>query len=92
VKDRGVNVTIECTGANSNELDEVYYYFNVAGSAQDGLYVPSQPDTNSSSCPSSGIKYLPKNTTSYPAQNGTYKRSLPRARLGDFDSLTYGNL
>lgn len=43
VQGRGVNATIECSGANSNELDEVYYYYNVAGSAQDGLYVPSQP-------------------------------------------------
>ena len=43
VKDRGVNVTIECSGKGSNELDEVYYYYNVAGSAQHGLYVPSQP-------------------------------------------------
>ena len=43
VRHRGVNATIECTGTGSNELDEVYYYYNVAGSAQDGLYVPSQP-------------------------------------------------
>lgn len=40
---RGVHATIECSGTDSNELDEVYYYYNVAGSAQDGLYVPAQP-------------------------------------------------
>ncbi|KAF6231117.1 hypothetical protein HO173_010617 [Letharia columbiana] len=73
VQDRHVNATIECTGANSTELDEVYYYYNVYGSAQDGTYIPAQPDTNSSSCPMTGIQYLPKNLTSTPKQNGTYK-------------------
>ncbi len=43
VRDRHVNATIECTGANKTELDEVYYYYNVAGSAQDGTYIPAQP-------------------------------------------------
>lgn len=43
VRDRHVNATIECSGANSTELDEVYYYYNVYGSAQDGTYIPAQP-------------------------------------------------
>ena len=43
VQDRHVNATIECSGANSTELDEVYYYYNVYGSAQDGTYIPAQP-------------------------------------------------
>ena len=91
VQDRHVNATIECSGANSTELDEVYYYYNVYGSAQDGTYIPAQPgesalgalasfdllltiaDSNSSSCPMTGIHYLPKNLTSTPKQNGTYK-------------------
>lgn len=93
VQDRGVNATIECAGSNSTELDEVYYYYNVYGSAQDGSYIPAQPgkdsffswtddvlgawltdaDTNSSSCPTTGIQYLPKNLTTTPKQNGTYK-------------------
>lgn len=37
----GVNATIGCTKAG--ELNQIYYHFNVAGSAQDGLYVPVQP-------------------------------------------------
>ena len=36
----GVNVTIECS---DGQLDQIYYYFNVAGSAQDGIYLPTQP-------------------------------------------------
>ena len=43
VRDRHVNATIECTGSNRTELDEVYYYYNVYGSAQDGTYIPAQP-------------------------------------------------
>ena len=43
VRDRHVNATIECTGKNNTELDEVYYYYNVYGSAQDGTYIPAQP-------------------------------------------------
>ena len=43
VRDRHVNATIECTGSNRTELDEVYYYYNVYGSAQDGLYIPAEP-------------------------------------------------
>ena len=46
VQDRHVNATIECSGANSTELDEVYYYYNVYGSAQDGTYIPAQPGEN----------------------------------------------
>ncbi|KAK3177225.1 hypothetical protein OEA41_008554 [Lepraria neglecta] len=37
---RGVNASIQCTG---NQLNQVYYHFHVAGSAQDGIYVPTQP-------------------------------------------------
>ena len=36
----GVNASIQCTG---NQLNQVYYHFHVAGSAQDGIYVPTQP-------------------------------------------------
>ena len=93
VRDRHVNATIECTGTNRTELDEVYYYYNVYGSAQDGTYIPAEPgmnlnlldrwslmdvwliviDANSSSCPKTGIRYLPKNLTSTPVTNGTYR-------------------
>ena len=89
--------SLYCLGAL---FDEVYYYYNVYGSAQDGTYIPAQPgelplagkafpgagiptadgvfaDTNSnaSSCPATGIRYLPKNLTSTPVQNGPRCRS-----------------
>ena len=36
----GVNASIQCEG---NQLNQIYYHFHVAGSAQDGIYVPTQP-------------------------------------------------
>jgi len=39
----GVNASIECGGAGKNELQQIYYHFHVAGSAQDGIYIPTQP-------------------------------------------------
>ena len=36
----GVNASIQCEG---NQLQQVYYHFHVAGSAQDGIYFPTQP-------------------------------------------------
>lgn len=36
----GVNASIQCT---DNQLNQVYYHFHVAGSAQNGIYVPTQP-------------------------------------------------
>ena len=56
VRDRRVNATIECTGKNSTELDEVYYYYNVYGSAQDGTYIPAQP----------GETFAPSLSTGFP--------------------------
>ena len=53
----GANVTIECTG--DGELDEVYYFYNVAGSVQVGTFVPENPVGESSDCPDS-LVYLPK--------------------------------
>ncbi|KZF24714.1 ribonuclease T2 [Xylona heveae TC161] len=47
-------------GCSSGALDEVWYHFNVKGSVQTGQFVPSDPDGSKSTCPSTGIKYLPK--------------------------------
>lgn len=51
-------------GCNGDTLDEVWYYFNVLGSVQTGTFEASSPIGSSSSCPSSGIKYLPKSSSS----------------------------
>ncbi|KAL2001813.1 hypothetical protein VTN02DRAFT_1188 [Thermoascus thermophilus] len=47
-------------GCSNGELNEVWYFFNVKGNAITGEYVATDTVTDSS-CPSSGIKYLPKN-------------------------------
>ncbi|KAI5460089.1 ribonuclease T2-like protein [Mariannaea sp. PMI_226] len=54
----GAPVTIGCNG---KYLDEVWYHFNVRGSLQEGTFVAADPDGTKSSCPSTGIKYVPKN-------------------------------
>ena len=61
----GVNASIQCGGKGENELQQIYYHFHVAGSAQDGIYIPTQPD-GASSCPQEGIMYLPKNLSTTP--------------------------
>ncbi|KAF4973856.1 hypothetical protein FZEAL_9174 [Fusarium zealandicum] len=53
----GAGVTIGCDG---NDLNEVWYHFNVQGSLQEGKFVAAKPDGTKSSCPSTGIQYAPK--------------------------------
>jgi ribonuclease T2 len=54
----GHPVTINC---NSNhELNELWYHYNVQGSVQSGTFDPVDPVGAGSTCPSTGIKYLPK--------------------------------
>ncbi|MCJ1372975.1 ribonuclease T2-like [Loxospora ochrophaea] len=53
----GPNATFNCDG---KDLDEIYYFFDVKGSVQTGEFVPTLPIGESSDCPSTGIKYLPK--------------------------------
>ncbi|EOA89884.1 uncharacterized protein SETTUDRAFT_167610 [Exserohilum turcica Et28A] len=52
-----VDVTLGC---RSGALNEIWYHFDVRGSIQTGEFVPSNPDGTKSTCPKSGIKYLPK--------------------------------
>ncbi|KAF2129931.1 ribonuclease T2 [Dothidotthia symphoricarpi CBS 119687] len=53
----GVEVTLGC---KYGRLNEIWYHFDVRGSLQTGDFVPADPDGTKSSCPKSGIKYLPK--------------------------------
>ncbi|KAJ5948334.1 Ribonuclease T2 [Penicillium verhagenii] len=46
-------------GCEDGALNQMYYFFNVAGNAIDGQYYPTAP-LEKSNCPSSGVKYLPK--------------------------------
>ncbi|KAI0409238.1 putative ribonuclease T2 [Xylaria palmicola] len=53
----GKTAVIQCS---SSELFQVYYGFFVNGPLQNGDFVPATIVGQSSNCPSSGIKYLPK--------------------------------
>lgn len=56
-KAHGSEVTINC---RSGAISEIWYFYNVKGSAQTGEYVPASPAGAKSSCPKDGIKYPPK--------------------------------
>ncbi|KAF2798235.1 ribonuclease M [Melanomma pulvis-pyrius CBS 109.77] len=53
----GVSVTLGCS---SSALNEIWYHYDVRGSVQTGEFVAANPDGTKSTCPSTGIKYLPK--------------------------------
>ncbi|EPS40167.1 hypothetical protein H072_6049 [Dactylellina haptotyla CBS 200.50] len=57
VKVHGKEATLNC---NSGVLTEVWYHYNVYGSAQSGQYVAANPIGSKSTCPATGIKYVPK--------------------------------
>ncbi|KAH7419458.1 ribonuclease-like protein T2 [Cadophora sp. MPI-SDFR-AT-0126] len=57
----GYAVTIQCA---SGALDEIWYSYDVRGSVQTGTFVPAAPVGQTGSCPSTGIKYLPKGSGS----------------------------
>ncbi|KAL8280767.1 hypothetical protein RQP46_006771 [Phenoliferia psychrophenolica] len=55
----------------SGELNEVWYGYTTQGTVTSGTFNPAGPDGTKSTCPSTGIKYLPKSgstttTTSSP--------------------------
>lgn len=56
-KNHGASVYLGC---DDDELSQVYYYFNVRGSVQNGTFVATAAQ-ETSNCPSTGVKYLPKN-------------------------------
>jgi ribonuclease T2 len=57
----GNEVTVGC---KSGKLNEIWYHYNVRGSVADGEFVSAPPDGTKSTCPKSGIKYLPKGSGS----------------------------
>ena len=46
-------------GCRSGELNEIWYFYNTRGAVQTGTFEPADSLTDST-CPESGIKYLPK--------------------------------
>ncbi|KAI5289101.1 ribonuclease T2-like [Ascosphaera aggregata] len=53
----GAEPAVRCHGG---KLNEIWYFFNVRGSASSGQYVPTKPDGSKSNCPKDGIEYPPK--------------------------------
>jgi ribonuclease T2 len=64
----GVQVTLGC---KSGVLNEIWYHYDVRGSLQTGEFVASDPDGTKSTCPQTGIKYLPKGGSSTPPPGTT---------------------
>ncbi|KAI9679747.1 MAG: ribonuclease T2-like [Caeruleum heppii] len=60
----GREVTIGCS---SGALREVWYHYNVQGSVQTGNFIAADPDGTKSTCPATGIKYIPKGGSSPPS-------------------------
>ncbi|KAK4540885.1 hypothetical protein LTR36_008827 [Oleoguttula mirabilis] len=65
----GHQVHLGCTSGST--LDEVWYFFNVEGSVQTGTFEASDLVGSASTCPSTGIKYLPKSSSSTPTSTAT---------------------
>ncbi|KAK7981733.1 ribonuclease T2-like protein [Apiospora saccharicola] len=53
----GKPVVVNC---KNKELNELWYQYNIQGSVQDGKFTPADPVGSGSTCPKTGIKYLPK--------------------------------
>ncbi|PGH19861.1 hypothetical protein AJ80_03778 [Polytolypa hystricis UAMH7299] len=81
----GRPVTLNC---KNSVLNEVWYFYNVRGSALLGEYIPTNPAGSTSTCPSTGIKYLPKgNSPSPPTTTSTSTTPEPTSP-GDGDSFS----
>ncbi|KAL6872694.1 ribonuclease T2 [Trichoderma novae-zelandiae] len=65
----GQNVIINCN--RNSELNELWYHYNVRGLVQSGKFIPVEPVGAPSTCPKSGIKYLPKYST--PTSTSSFK-------------------
>ena len=86
----GMNVYLGCS---SGALNEIWYFFNVRGTLQDGTFEPSAPIA-SSKCPATGVKYLPKNASS-PSPTGTATTTggaAPTSTSGPFSGKGYLNV
>ncbi|KEY73098.1 hypothetical protein S7711_10106 [Stachybotrys chartarum IBT 7711] len=60
----GHDVIINCN--RRGELTELWYHYNIRGSVQTGEYIPVPPVGSPSTCPATGIRYLPKYATPSP--------------------------
>lgn len=58
-------------GCRSGVFNEIWYHYDVRGSVQTGEFVPADPDGTKSSCPATGIRYLPKGASGGDPPSGT---------------------
>ena len=68
-------------GCRRGALDEVWYHFDVKGSIQSGIFVAAEPVGGKSTCPVTGIRYVPKNPTSIPTTTGRQTRTTTRTAI-----------
>lgn len=80
----GFAVTIQCS---SGALNEIWYTFGVRGSVATGEFVRTAPNGNVGTCPTTGIKYLPKSGTATP----TTTSGAPAATGAAFSGTGYLN-
>ncbi|KAI9371167.1 ribonuclease T2-like protein [Aspergillus egyptiacus] len=85
----GATVTIRC---RSHHLQEVWYFFNVEGPLQTGQFVPSDPDGQTSSCPTSGIVYQPKTPNKNPGHGHQPSKPQPPHEPSGKPFVGKGNL
>ncbi|KAH9905840.1 ribonuclease T2-like protein [Xylariomycetidae sp. FL2044] len=87
----GESVYVGCSG---DAVEQVYYYFNVYGSVANGQFVPASPDNDDDGgCPSTGVRYLPKDGDSSPAPTSTTTTTTgPAPTGGVFSGKGYLNV
>nr|POE48895.1 ribonuclease t2-like [Quercus suber] len=80
-------------GCANGALDEIWYFFNVQGSVQTGTFQAADVVGTTGSCPSSGIKYLPKTSGSPSPTTSTIGGSQPTSSPGNsFSGSGYLNV
>lgn len=86
-------------GCKSGALDEIWYHYNLRGNLITGDFEPAAPDGSKSTCPDTGIKYLPKNsgggsspTTSATSTKTTTGGSQPTGSGTPFSGKGYLNV
>ncbi|KAI1828666.1 ribonuclease t2 [Xylaria intraflava] len=86
----GQDAIINC---RSGKLDEVWYHFHVQGSIQSGTFKAAAPVGPGSTCPSSGIRYLPKPNSPRPTTTTTPTKttsgSVPTGTAGALSGKGY---
>ncbi|KAH8668113.1 ribonuclease-like protein T2 [Tricladium varicosporioides] len=88
----GVTAMIQCASGALDEIWGVQYSYYVQGSLQTGTFVPTNPVGGTSSCASTGIKYLPKSGSgTTPTSTGTTTAPAPTGTGGSFSGSGYLN-